>query len=236
MTGDTRIPTTKATIRGLFTAARMLNQETKFTVRSFTGPQWENVPTQLDMDSVLNAMVFNTGESLPGPLNARVTTPMLAAASTRVLKPTIVVMITDGDVSSLSPVESGRSSTHVLTATCLHSLQIGSLDDFRNAITSFKSTLDGSGFAGPVVILLVCRVGTDPDAEKSLMSLKTDPSIANWLYYNENSLDQRIATMTDEAFVGTVSHSLPGAMEAVTYHMIGHGRCCQSYRAPGVSA
>jgi len=100
MNGDTRIATTKATIRGLFTAARLLNQDTKFTVRSFSGPQWENVPTQIDMDSVLNAMVFNTGESLPGPLNARVTTPVLAAASTRVLKPTIVVMITDGDVSS----------------------------------------------------------------------------------------------------------------------------------------
>jgi len=59
-----------------------------------------------------------------------------------------------------------------------------------------------------VVILLVCRVGTDPDAEKSLMALKTEPSIAKWLYYNEDSLDQRIATMTDEAFVGTVSHYL----------------------------
>ena len=97
---DTRILTLQISVRELFGAARLLNTDTRFAVYTFAGPGWENLETESEMEMALSTMTFDTGESAPGPLNERVLQPLRQLTVQKKLDPTVVVVITDRDVSA----------------------------------------------------------------------------------------------------------------------------------------
>jgi hypothetical protein len=99
MTSETsRIPTTKDTIKGLYTAAKTLNPDNKFSIRSFEGSEFDNVTTENDLIGIVSDMTFETGANVAGPLKRKILDPLATAAIEKKLNPTIVVIITDGDV------------------------------------------------------------------------------------------------------------------------------------------
>lgn len=97
-TEESRIPTTQETIRGLYKAAKTLNPDNKFSVRSFEGSDFDNVATESDLTNVISGMTFNTSANVAGPLKNKILDPLSTAAVEKKLNPTIVVIITDGDV------------------------------------------------------------------------------------------------------------------------------------------
>ncbi|OCK75738.1 hypothetical protein K432DRAFT_397027 [Lepidopterella palustris CBS 459.81] len=189
MGSDTRIPTLEASIRGLFKAARLLNSETQFSVYTFGGPRWENLRTEPEMEKVVSSLTYQTGEKAAGPLKSRVLQPLLQKASEKKLNPTVVVVITDGD--------------------------IGNVSDFSNTIAKFKSQMNYYQYDGPAVLFLICRVGNDNHAAQSLKQLKANPIIKDILFYSEDSLDLKLQQMqgNTDAYVGMVIEDLIQAME-----------------------
>lgn len=97
-TEESRIPTTQETIKGLYKAAKTLNPTNKFSVRSFEGSEYDNVATESDLTDIISAMTFETGANVAGPLKKKILDPLATAAMEKKLNPTIVVIITDGDV------------------------------------------------------------------------------------------------------------------------------------------
>jgi hypothetical protein len=100
-TESSRIPTTKETIKGLYKAAKTLNPDNKFSIRSFEGSDFDNVTTESDLTNIVTAMTFETGANVAIPLKNKILGPLATAAMEKKLNPTIVVIITDGDVLSL---------------------------------------------------------------------------------------------------------------------------------------
>lgn len=66
-TEPSRISTTKETIEGLYKASKVLNPANPFSIRSFEGPQWENVSAESDLTDILSKLAFNTGASVAAP-------------------------------------------------------------------------------------------------------------------------------------------------------------------------
>lgn len=112
-TEESRIRTTQETIKGLYKAAKTLNPTNKFSVRSFEGSEYDNVATESDLTDIISAMTFETGANVAGPLKKKILDPLATAAMEKKLNPTIVVIITDGDV--LSPVLDAFTSRARLT-------------------------------------------------------------------------------------------------------------------------
>jgi hypothetical protein len=65
----------------------------------FEGPQWENLRTENELENAISTMAFPTGASASKPLETRSLSRLERNATTKTLAPTVVVVITDGDVS-----------------------------------------------------------------------------------------------------------------------------------------
>jgi hypothetical protein len=103
-TEESCIPTTKETIRGLYKAAKTLNPDNKFSVRSIEGSDFDNVATESDLADVISGMTFSTGANVTRPLKNKILDPLSKAATEKKLNPTVVVIITNGDVFPPFPV------------------------------------------------------------------------------------------------------------------------------------
>lgn len=113
-TEESRIPTTQETIKGLYKAAKTLNPANKFSVRSFEGSEYDNVATESDLTDIISAMTFETGANVAGPLKKKILDPLATAAMERKLNPTIVVIITDGEVCCFAFTISARFTNFLL--------------------------------------------------------------------------------------------------------------------------
>ena len=96
---DSRIPTPQETVKGLYKAAKTLNPDNKFSIRSFEGSEFDNVASETELDDIVSSMTFDTGANVAKPLREKILEPLATAAMENRLNPTIVVIITDGDVS-----------------------------------------------------------------------------------------------------------------------------------------
>lgn len=68
---------------------------------------------------------------------------------------------------------------------------------FRKALAEFKTTVQRR-YPGPTVLFLVCRVGSDEAAARSLKALNSDPEIRDMVMYSENQLDSKLADMNND--------------------------------------
>ena len=98
MQSDTRIATLRSSVRGLFKEARALNPQNSFSLYTFSSPAWPNLKTESDMERVLSTMTFPTGLGAAQPLEEFILKSLRYQAEQKALKPTVVVIITDGDV------------------------------------------------------------------------------------------------------------------------------------------
>ncbi|KAL4912893.1 hypothetical protein BDW62DRAFT_206041 [Aspergillus aurantiobrunneus] len=191
MRNDSRIPTLKATVRGLFSAARLLNADAKFSVIPFADKaEWENVRTEGELEEIISQMKFHTSARVAEPLAKRVLQPIAAKVSDgESLHPTVVVVVTDGGIGV-------------------------TVSKFGKMVSQFKSYLVEQGYDGPTVLFLVCRVGNDDEAAESLRQINETPSIQEVIYYSNDSLDLKLETLQDpDAYVGEVIADLVRAME-----------------------
>ena len=108
MRSDTRSPTLKSIVRGLFKEAHALNPQNSFSLYTFSTPDWENLKTGPEVESALSTMTFPTSLGAAKPLKDFVLDSLLRKAGQKAFKPTVVVVITDGDVSIFSDVFSDR--------------------------------------------------------------------------------------------------------------------------------
>ncbi|EAW06850.1 uncharacterized protein ACLA_085450 [Aspergillus clavatus NRRL 1] len=188
-TEPTRIPTTQQTIRGLYKAAKLLNPRNHFSLRSFEGADFDDVASEKDLADLIAAMTFDTGANVAGPLKQKVLDPLSAAAAGGSLRPTVVVIITDGDLGS-------------------------SVADFAASVTGFKAKVEKAA-PGPAVLFLLCRVGTDEDAAASLKVLDSTPGVKDLILYAEESIDTKLAAAGGDVdtYVGVVIQDLVKAMD-----------------------
>ena len=102
MTGErSRIETLEASVRGVFKIATSLSSDTDVSLVPFEGRAAEGLRSETDMEAALRRIKYDTGANVPRPLQKRILDPLLEAARAKKLRPTIVSVITDGDVSHL---------------------------------------------------------------------------------------------------------------------------------------
>ncbi|RHZ52838.1 uncharacterized protein CDV56_106333 [Aspergillus thermomutatus] len=189
-TEESRIPTTQETIRGLYKAAKTLNPDNKFSVRSFEGSDFDNVATESDLAEVISGMTFDTGANVAGPLRNKILDPLSKAAAEKKLNPTVVVIITDGDLGSSVP-------------------------EFSAQVTQFKSQLNSANNTGPAVLFCLCRVGNDQSAAQSLKELNTAPGVKDLIFYGEDPIDNKLQSVGGDidTYVGVIISDLIKAMD-----------------------
>ncbi|KAF7590019.1 hypothetical protein BBP40_003407 [Aspergillus hancockii] len=189
-TEDSRIPTTKDTIRGLYKAAKTLNPDNKFSVRSFEGSDFDDVATESDLSDIISGMTFDTGANVAVPLRNKILDPLSKAAVEKKLNPTVVVIITDGDLGSSVP-------------------------EFSAQVTKFKSQLDSANNTGPAVLFCLCRVGNDQSAAQSLKELNTAPGVKDLIFYGEDPIDNKLQSVGGDldTYVGVIISDLIKAMD-----------------------
>ncbi|PGH14147.1 hypothetical protein AJ80_06014 [Polytolypa hystricis UAMH7299] len=187
---ESRISTTKQTVECLYKAAKVLNPDNKFAIRSFEGTEYENITSETELEDLVSSMEFNTGAVVAGPLKDRILGPLSEAATQKTLNPTAVIIVTDGDLGSTVP-------------------------EFSTTLTDLKTKLDAAGNTGPAVLFLLCRVGNDESAAQSLEELNTDEKIKNLLFYDEESIDGKLAEVGGDidAYVGAIISDLIKAMD-----------------------
>ncbi|KAJ5873521.1 uncharacterized protein N7473_013394 [Penicillium subrubescens] len=194
MTSETsRIPTTKDTIKGLYKAAKTLNPDNKFSIRSFEGSEFDNVTTENDLIGIVSDMTFETGANVAGPLKRKILDPLATAAIEKKLNPTIVVIITDGDLGSSVP-------------------------EFSAQVNNFKSQLNSVNKTGPAVLFCLCRVGNDDSAAQSLKELNTAAGTKDMIFYGEDPIDNKLQSVGGniDTYVGVIISDLIKAMDLQT--------------------
>ncbi|PTU18950.1 hypothetical protein P175DRAFT_0503775 [Aspergillus ochraceoroseus IBT 24754] len=189
-TEASRIPTTQETIRSLYKTAKTLNPDNSFSVRSFEGSNHDNVSSESDLSDVISGMTFNTGASVAAPLRNKILDPLSKAAADKTLNPTVVVIITDGDLGS-------------------------NVVEFGAGLTNFKAQLDATNNTGPAVLFVLYRVGNDQSSEESLKELHTAPGAKDILLYNQDSIDSKLESVGGDTdiYVGTIISDLIKAMD-----------------------
>ncbi|KAF7712496.1 Uncharacterized protein PECH_003075 [Penicillium ucsense] len=192
---ESRIPTTQETVKGLYKAAKTLNPDNKFSIRSFEGDEYENVTSETELTDIVSSMTFDTGANVARPLKKKILDPLATAAMENRLNPTIVVIITDGDLGSSVP-------------------------EFTAQVTKFKSQLDSAKNTGPAVLFCLCRVGHDDSAARSLKELNSDSGTKDLIYYGESSIDDELDSVGGDidAYVGVIISDLIKAMDLQTIH------------------
>jgi hypothetical protein len=187
---ESRIPTTQKTIKGLYKAAKTLNPDNKFSVCSFEGSDFNNVATESELTDIISAMTFNTGANVARPLGVKILDPLSKAAVEKKLNPTVVVIITDGDLGSSVP-------------------------EFSAQVAKFKSQLDSANNTGPAVLFCLCRVGNDQSAAQSLKELNTAPDVKDLIFYDDESIDNKLQSVDGDidAYVGVIISDLIKAMD-----------------------
>ncbi|KAH0566236.1 hypothetical protein GP486_000357 [Trichoglossum hirsutum] len=226
-TEATRIPTLEASIRGLFRIRTDLGSKRRFSIIPFEGTVHENLNTGSDLDRALKSLKYNTGASALGPLEKRILGRLGQDAGKKTLYPTVVVVITDGDVSSNQSSSFISSPVSPITFLGLpriiawpkHSAnslnQVGNVSSFGQAIASFKNLLNKNNYLGPAALFLICRVGGDNTAAASLMGLKHNKAIKDMVLYSEDQLDSKLSQMQGniDEYAGWVVGELLKAME-----------------------
>jgi hypothetical protein len=101
MNSKTRIKMLKSSIYGLFEAAHLSNSEVPFSLHSFEGLTWQNLETKQELNQAISSMKYGSRKDAVQPLYSRVLHPLFQNASRRELSPTVVVVITSGDVSEI---------------------------------------------------------------------------------------------------------------------------------------
>ncbi|EPS25575.1 hypothetical protein POX_c03952 [Penicillium oxalicum] len=190
---DSRIPTTQETVKGLYKAAKTLNPDNKFSIRSFEGSEFDNVASETELDDIVSSMTFDTGANVAKPLRKKILEPLATAAMENRLNPTIVVIITDGDLGSTVP-------------------------EFTAQVTKFKSQLDGAKNTGPAVLFCLCRVGNDESAARSLKELNSEAGTKDLIFYGEDPIDDKLQSVGGDidAYVGVIISDLIKAMDLQT--------------------
>jgi hypothetical protein len=98
-TGASRIPTLKATVKGLFNILANLGSERQFSIVPFNG-QIAQPRSEVDVHRALESFEYSTGRNASDSLNADILPQLEDRAAGKRLNPTVVVVITDGDVST----------------------------------------------------------------------------------------------------------------------------------------
>ena len=114
-TEPSRIETLKASVRGIFKIAKSLSSNTDLSLVPFEGSTADGLRSETDMEAALKRIKFNTGATVPEPLQKRILNPLLKAAKAKQLQPTIVSVITDGDVSQFVPSAYLRNPSNYTT-------------------------------------------------------------------------------------------------------------------------
>ncbi|RVD86429.1 uncharacterized protein DFL_004705 [Arthrobotrys flagrans] len=93
-------------------------------------------------------------------------------------KPLIVVVITDGQ----------PFGEHV--------------DAFKEAVIRCKESREVAGYGEAAVIFIISRVGSDKDARAFISGLKRNKGLREWVYCNQDRLDDNTAIMQRAAMIG----------------------------------
>jgi hypothetical protein len=104
-TSDRRIATQEATVRGLFNILKALGSERLFSVLpfDFEDKHYKDLKTPHAVDGALNAISYRTGLNALKPLQRLIRGHLEKQAKDQSLAPTVVVVITDGDVRKAKP-------------------------------------------------------------------------------------------------------------------------------------
>ncbi|RYP05198.1 hypothetical protein DL764_003978 [Monosporascus ibericus] len=164
-----RIPTLEATVTRLYRILRDLGSERSFSIIPFKGETYEDLKSDADVRGALDSLNYNTGASTARPLRNIVIPLLEEEAVNGTLRPTVVVVITDANVSGVR--------------------------EFGDQIGNFKDMLESKGNNGPAVLLLICRVGDDQNEKAKLRKLKENDNIRKMLLYSEDQLDSRLAEL-----------------------------------------
>jgi hypothetical protein len=73
-------------------------------------------------------------------------------------------------------------------------------------VTKFKSQLDAAKNTGPAVLFLLCRVGNDQSAARSLKELNTAAGVKDLIFYGEDPIDTKLESVGGDidTYVGVV--------------------------------
>lgn len=94
-----RRPTQEATVRGLFSFLKDLGSTQPFLLIPFDGMMHGQFSSLAEVNRALGGMSYNGSSSALKPLQTRILEPLKGRARRGDLKPTVVVVITDGNVS-----------------------------------------------------------------------------------------------------------------------------------------
>jgi membrane-anchored protein YejM (alkaline phosphatase superfamily) len=105
MRSGRRIATLEATVRGLIGILRDLGSDRPFSIVPFEGAVYNNLPDLTSVNNALRSIKYETNAGALDPLRQRVIRPLESLAKRKSLNPTVVVVVTDGDVrwNPLSP-------------------------------------------------------------------------------------------------------------------------------------
>lgn len=119
MTWETsRIETLEASVRGIFRIATSLSSDTDVSLVPFEGSAADGLRSETVVEAALKRIEYNTSATVPVPLQKKILNPLLKAAKAKQLRPTIVSVITDGDVSHFLPSAFlCKTGNHITTCT-----------------------------------------------------------------------------------------------------------------------
>jgi hypothetical protein len=104
-TKDRRMATQEATVRGLFNILKALGSERLFAVMpfEFEDKHYRNLKTPHAVDDALGNISYGSGVKALQPLQCLIEERLEKQAKDQSLPPTVVVVITDGDVRTSQP-------------------------------------------------------------------------------------------------------------------------------------
>lgn len=184
-----RIPTLRATVCGTFRILADLGSDRPFSIIPYTGDSYKSLGSEADVKQALDSIHYGGGGNASMPLQQTILPLLEDQAKRNQLNPTVVVVITDGDV--------------------------GDVSKFGTRISLFRSVLRNNDYEGPAVLFLICRVGSDGDAAEKLKNLKKHKDIRDVILYSEDQLDSKLTEMQNniDAYTGYVMGKLLDAMQ-----------------------
>ncbi|PWW80608.1 hypothetical protein C7212DRAFT_361593 [Tuber magnatum] len=193
MNGENRIEGLKDAVLRFHEIVTAVNSNGCLTLHCFDNPNLAglNITSREILSQKLNEIQFNTGYGVPTPLMEKILKPLAYKAQNRQLEtPTVIAVITDGGASSEE-------------ATAL-----------ANNIDAFKASLQANHYTGPAVSILLCRVGTDPAADKFLGQLEQHASIQDTLICCKDDLSAKMVQYANDSgrYTGELAKLLTDAL------------------------
>ncbi|RYO83037.1 hypothetical protein DL766_005736 [Monosporascus sp. MC13-8B] len=181
--------TQEATVGGLFDILKDLGSEGLFSIIPFEEEEHERIKDAAGVKRALHSIRYGTSAKALKPLEERIIRRLKKQAKKGALPPTVIVVMTDGDT--------------------------GEVTDFGNAIGRFKRVLRQHGYGGPAALFLICRVGNDVKAAKTLEALNDNEAINDVVLYPKDQLDLKLKETNGDVngYIGWVVRELLRAMK-----------------------